>query len=198
MSMHDGLLTLLPDLLPRFPVRTARSTPRAGGARYGRRMTASEAFRGEARSELILDAPPAHVWGVLADTDAYGSWNPSLVRIEAPKGLVVGADIVVHTRPLAPLFPRTFPCRIDAADPGRELRWTGPTTFTRRALRATHGFVLQAHGDGAQTRFIHDEVFTGPVLGPRIWARLKPLVEQGHAAMNAALAARVVETAPAP
>lgn len=41
----------------------------------------------EIRHEVDIDAPPAHVWEQLTETDAYGEWNPFVRELtgELPK-----------------------------------------------------------------------------------------------------------------
>jgi hypothetical protein len=148
----------------------------------------------EARSELVIRAPLSRVWQVLVDVDRYPAWNTALPRIarDRPGPLAVGDAIVVHARPLAPLFPHVFPCRVDTLVVERELAWTGPTTPARHALHARHGFVVEAVPEG--TRFIHTEAFSGPALLPGVWRLLGPAVSRGHAEMNACLA-RACESA---
>lgn len=43
-----------------------------------------------------IDAPLDLVWRVVLDTDAYGEWNPFVVRAETPQPPAVGNPIVLH------------------------------------------------------------------------------------------------------
>jgi hypothetical protein len=45
-----------------------------------------------------IDAPLSLVWEVMLDTDAYGEWNPFVVRAECPTPPAVGDPILLHVR----------------------------------------------------------------------------------------------------
>ncbi len=50
------------------------------------------------RASVEIDAPLAVVWQVMLDTEAYGEWNPFVVRAETPQPAAVGNPIVLHVR----------------------------------------------------------------------------------------------------
>ena len=50
------------------------------------------------RASVEIDAPIETVWQVMLDTEAYGEWNPFVVRAETPQPPAVGNAIVLHVR----------------------------------------------------------------------------------------------------
>ncbi|MGA8256886.1 MAG: SRPBCC domain-containing protein [Nocardioides sp.] len=47
-------------------------------------------------ARVVIDAPIDLVWSVMLDTDAYGEWNPFVVRVETATPPAVGNPIVLH------------------------------------------------------------------------------------------------------
>ena len=47
---------------------------------------------------VAIDAPLETVWAVMMDLDAYGEWNPFLLRAECPTPPAPGDPIVLHVR----------------------------------------------------------------------------------------------------
>jgi hypothetical protein len=47
---------------------------------------------------VSIDASLDLVWQVMLDTEAYGEWNPFVVRAETPQPAAVGNPIVLHVR----------------------------------------------------------------------------------------------------
>jgi hypothetical protein len=134
---------------------------------------------------ILIAAPPARVWAVLADLNAYPAWNPEMTL----KGnLVPGATIENIESPGSDqevFFPTLL-----AVKPNQELRWLGHLPLAGRfwlprVLDAEHYFLLRPTSDGG-TSFTQAERFRGVVL----WVfDAKRLVPQFNA-MNAALKAR--------
>jgi len=86
---------------------------------------------------------------------------------------------------------RTFPlvAHILVANQGRELRWTGPNSNLQRVLfRGEHYWLLEA-ANGATTRLIQGEVFSG-LLVPFMRRFLDREVLPSFEAFNAALKKR--------
>ena len=50
------------------------------------------------RASIEIDAPLAVVWQAMLDTEAYGEWNPFVVRAETAQPAAVGNPIVLHVR----------------------------------------------------------------------------------------------------
>ena len=50
------------------------------------------------RASIEIEAPLEVVWQVMLDTEAYGEWNPFVVRAETAQPAAVGNTIVLHVR----------------------------------------------------------------------------------------------------
>ena len=50
------------------------------------------------RASIEIAAPLAVVWQAMLDTEAYGDWNPFVVRAETAQPAAVGNPIVLHVR----------------------------------------------------------------------------------------------------
>jgi len=109
------------------------------------------------RTEIGIDAPPSLVWGVLTDFSGFHEWNPMVVSAEGRA--TEGSTATLHYRSNIGLHLR-FRVRITRSDAPRELRWVG----SRLGISGEHYFQLTA--EGARTRFVHGEVFRGPLAGP--------------------------------
>jgi len=140
------------------------------------------------RTEAIIPAMPDAVWAVLADFERYGEWNP--LNLEAYGAAKVGAKVKMVFRNLAGKGVIRQTTRIVAAEPGRELAWSGhvPLVFAGR-----HGFLLTPHAEG--THVLHTEVLGG--LLPATWSKAKIDREftPAYEAVNVALAQRLADLA---
>lgn len=142
------------------------------------------------RTEAIIPADPNRVWAVLADFHGYREWNP--LNLEAQGQAKTGTKAKMVFRNLAAggqgVIRQTV--RIVAAEPGRELAWSGhvPLLFAGR-----HGFLLSPHAGG--THLLHTEVLGG--LLPATWSKAKIARDftPAYEAVNVALARRVAELA---
>jgi len=114
-------------------------------------------------TETTIDAPPATVWEVLADTGAYDGWNPFIRRLRGE--LRAGARLRVRLEPPGGRA-MTFRPRVLRAEPGRELRWRG-RLLVPGLVDGEHHILLQPL-PGGRTRVVHDEHFRGllvPAMG---------------------------------
>lgn len=142
------------------------------------------------RTEAVIPASPDQVWAVLADFSRYGEWNP--LNLEARGQARLGAKVPMVFRNLASggeaVVRQTV--RIVAAEPGRELAWSGhvPLIFAGR-----HGFLLTPQAGG--THVLHTELLGG--LLPATWSKAKIARDftPAYEAVNVALAARVAALA---
>ncbi len=134
-------------------------------------------------TEVMIDAPPAAVWEVLADFGPYPDWNPFVVSIEG--------DLEVGSRLRAQLQPpggkaTTFKPTITAVETNRYLEWLGHLGV-KGLFDGRHQFKLEATGGG--TRFLQSEEFTG-ILVPLFSRMLDGKTRAGFEAMNHALKER--------
>lgn len=139
----------------------------------------------EVRNELVLAAPPERVWRWLTDTAGLSSWNPHLVRVDGV--LAAGEVVTLHYDQPRAWMPGRFEADVDACEPPRELRWSGPRSPARVLLRASHYFLLAPGEEEGTTRFVHGERFEGALAGV-VWPVLGRVVAEGHARVNDALA----------
>lgn len=134
--------------------------------------------------EIEIDAPPAAVWAVLADTARYPEWNPFVRRLSGD--LRVGARLEAE---IAPPDGRsmTFKPTVLAAEPARELRWLG-RFLVPGLFDGEHAFRIEPLA-GGRTRFTQTERFSGILVRPlrKSLARTQAGFEQ----MNKALKRRV-------
>ena len=136
-------------------------------------------------TEIEIDAPASAVWAELADTEAYGDWNPFVRRICGD--LEVGNRLEV-TVGAAGNTPRDFTPEVLVAEENAELRWVGRLGF-QGVFDGEHYFILE-ETDRGTTIFRHGETFTG-LLGYPLIALIREDTHNGFLAMNEALKARV-------
>ncbi|MFP5220278.1 MAG: SRPBCC domain-containing protein [Actinomycetes bacterium] len=118
-----------------------------------------------ARTEVLIDAPIDVVWRTMLDTDAYGEWNPFIVRVDRLAGRPpeVGDDLRLHVRFKGGGSVTTVE-RITAMDEPRDGRalleydFLGPFA-TLRMVRGRRRQELTAEGDG--TRYATSETLRG-------------------------------------
>ena len=140
------------------------------------------------RSEVTINAPPARVWEVLTDVEAYPEWNPFFVK--AKGDLSVGNDLRVTMQPVGK-DPQSFSPKVLEVDRRRhKLVWRGrlgiPWLFD-----GTHHFFIERVSD-TSVKFTQHEDFCG-VFVP--FVSFDPY-RRGWEKMNAALKQRAEETKP--
>jgi hypothetical protein len=132
---------------------------------------------------INIEAAPADVWAILADLDAYASWNP-FIRSAAGE-VAVGERLDIHVQPESAKGMRFRPT-VRAAEPGRELRWLGRLLLPG-VFDGEHRFALEPIASGC--RLTHEERFTG-VLVPLFAKRLRQRYLPAFEAMNRAVKER--------
>lgn len=144
----------------------------------------------EQSAAITIHASAERVWKVLADVDAYRSWNPLIRSMRGP--------LAPRSRPrvrivLAGWIPFVLWPLLLRVDPPRELRWSGwlllPSLF-----RGEHVFLIEEAGPGS-VRFTQRETYAG-ILAPLFLATVLRNAAGTFAEMNAALK-RVAEGSPA-
>ena len=134
--------------------------------------------------QIEIEAPPAAVWAVLADTETYPEWNPFITSLEGP--LERDARLSVRIAPPGGR-PMSFRPTVLEAAPERELRWLG-RVVAPGLFDGEHSFRLEPL-DGGRTRFVQSERFTGALVG--VFGGSLRKTERGFEQMNEALKARV-------
>jgi hypothetical protein len=128
-------------------------------------------------ASVDIDAPIEWVWAVMLDTEAYGEWNPFVVRAECPTPAKVGDPITLYVE-WANGRSTTSPERITVIEP------PAPDGDVRRATLAyvyeglpsklglVRGTRYQrlSQAQGGPTRYETVEEFAGPLValaGPK-------------------------------
>jgi hypothetical protein len=136
-------------------------------------------------TQIVIDAPPLKVWGILTDFPAMPTWNPFIRTISGTPA--PGDSLVVQIAPPGQ-SAMTFKPTVLIATPERELRWLG-TFMGRWIFAGEHYFVLDQVSPGT-THLTHGERFSG-LLRPLIMRRqMLAATKQGFVAMNEALKRR--------
>lgn len=150
------------------------------------------------RASVHIDAPLALVWQVMLDTDAYGEWNPFVVRAETAQPAAVGNPILLHvqwagggrTRSPERITALDVPATTDGVTTAR-LAYVFEGWPARLGLvRGTRHQRLQQVAGGATTYDTVEE-FSGPLVRLAGPAR----VEDGFRRHAAALKRRAEELA---
>lgn len=153
-----------------------------------------------ARASASFDAPIAAAWEVLTDLAAYSTWNPFIVRVDAPTtALAVGSEITLHVKwpdgsGGASSRERVSIFEPPSAQPDGSLRarfmYVYIDTLDRlHLLRATRVHAL-TQAPGGATVYETQEDFSG------LMARVVPLrkVQAGFDVQTSAMKARVEAT----
>ncbi len=144
----------------------------------------STAFAVEITAVTPIDAPPARVWEVLADTAAYPEWNPFVRALRGP--LVEGGRIEVELQ-LPGRKLQTLTPQLVAVEPGRSFTWVGHVGPTG-VFDGRHSFTVEPGGAGS--RLVHAERLSG-LLVPAFRGMLTGATPAAFVAMNDALRERV-------
>ena len=133
-------------------------------------------------TEIVIAAPPAAVWQVLADFPKYPEWNPFILKVDG----AVRSGAAVRYRFEFPRGVRIWAvAHILAFEPDRELVWTSHA-LSDVIFRGDHHFRIEPVETGSLFR--HGEHFSGalvplaaPILrlqGPDIYAALNRALKQ--------------------
>jgi uncharacterized protein YndB with AHSA1/START domain len=68
----------------------------------------------------LIDAPPEAIWAVLTDAPAYSEWDSGVLRLD---GRVAPGEKLEVTSEVNP--KRSYPVKVTAFEPGREMAWSG-------------------------------------------------------------------------
>ncbi len=114
----------------------------------------------EIKTEIVINASPEKIWGILKNFDNYPTWNPFIKSI---KGEVkVGNRITVSIEP-PNAKGMTFKPKVLAYETNKELRWIGHLLFSG-LFDGEHKFELIDNGNETTT-FRQSEKFTGIFVG---------------------------------
>lgn len=133
-------------------------------------------------TQILIQASPEKVWGVLTDFASYPRWNPFIVSIEGRAEWSERLRVHIQAGGERHHFK---PVVLQATAPTR-LRWLGRVGFPG-VFDGEHSFELRP--EGAATRLLQTESFQG-FLVPLLWRKVGPMTRAGFEAMNRALKAR--------
>jgi len=137
----------------------------------------------EVTESIDVPAPPAVVWEILTDVEAYPEWNTLLsITGDFAVGNAVSATLSVPGLPTVPFSPT-----ITEMVPERELRWESELV----GVAAEHAFLLEPT-DSGHTRFVQREWITGPLAGPLLGG-FERRMRRGFEQMNVGLRRRAIE-----
>lgn len=135
-------------------------------------------------TEIVVDAPPARVWEILADLGSYCDWNPMIRAAEGD--LKPGARLRLLFHPPG-TKKRTFRPILTVVAEARELRWRGRPGVPA-IIESDHFFILKEK-NGNVTLLVHDMVFYG-LIAPLVAWRTGRMLLGAFDAMNRALKER--------
>ena len=136
----------------------------------------------EVVTHITIPAEAEKVWAVLTDGPGYAEWNPFIVAME---GEVKVGERLTNTMQPTGGNAMTFKPELLVVRPEEELRWIGRLLIPG-IFDGEHYFLLEEIN--GQTQLTHGERFSGVGL----WAIDVSQFEANFAAMNEALAARVI------
>lgn len=135
-------------------------------------------------TEIMIQASPQTIWGILADIDRYSEWNAVLPHVA---GRMVPGEYIDATICFSNAEAHQFRARLIRIIEGRELRWVSEVPG-ETISRAEHYFILTPLADGG-THLEHCEAFDGP-LADLIWPMMDSVARRDYQDMNRALKAR--------
>jgi hypothetical protein len=137
------------------------------------------------KTEILIDATPDEVWGMLAALEAYTEWNPAIVA--ASGDLRAGRRLRLRFEPPGSRG-YTFRPELMVVDPPRELRWLGwprvPLVFDTE-----HYFSIEALS--SRTSRVDHGLFAYGLLAPLAARTVHRVTKRHFEMMNVALKQRV-------
>jgi hypothetical protein len=112
-----------------------------------------------------IQADPDAVWRVLADANAYPTWDSGVKSVEGTVAPGEKIKVVSEANP-----GRALPIVVTEMVPGERMTWTGGMPLG--LFRGVRTFTLTPEDGG--TRFRMREDYTGPLL-PLIWRSMPDL-----------------------
>lgn len=113
-----------------------------------------------------IGARPEEIWAILIDASAYPTWDSGVRRVD---GRVAPGEKVTVVSEASP--GRAFAVKVTAFDPPRAMTWSGGMPLG--LFRGVRTFTLTP-SEGALTRFVMREEYSGPLLG-LIWKSMPDL-----------------------
>jgi hypothetical protein len=108
------------------------------------------------RAEVEINAPPARVWKILQDLEAYQSWNPFFVR--ARGRLMPGENLDLVLKPVGK-SPLRFSPKVLKVENERHICWRGRLVIPL-LFDGTHHLRIEVI-DPHRVLFVQEEEFSG-------------------------------------
>ena len=132
---------------------------------------------------MDIRAPAEDVWGILADVEKYGEWNPFTTRVESALEVASPVDLLVDMR----FFKTRQRQWIQAVEPPGLLAW-GMAGGARLLLLSRREQRLETRGD-RRCRYHTTDTFSG-LLAPLVVLLFGRIVRRGFNDAARALKAR--------
>ncbi|SFD85614.1 SRPBCC domain-containing protein [Thermophagus xiamenensis] len=132
----------------------------------------------EIKTEILINATPEKIWGILTSFGEYPWWNPFITLIQGT--VEVGNKITVRIEP-PESKAMIFKPRVLTYIPNKKLQWLGHLLIAG-IFDGEHTFELDDQGNGS-TIFKHSEIFKG-ILVPLLKNQLDNNTRRGFEEMN--------------
>ena len=133
------------------------------------------------QSEIVIDAPPEHVWEILARFGSYPLWNPFIRSIDPLAGPSEQLQLAVKLRGVPKI---TFKADLATFIEPRKIGWHA-VFFLEGMFEAHHQFEIKPLSS-TQSRVIQSEEFSG-WLADAALLLLAGSFRKGYLDMNKAL-----------
>ncbi len=141
----------------------------------------------ENRDEIIIQAAPEEVWGVLTDLGKHAEWNPLIYRAEGK--IELGGEVKLSAK--SGSIDMNLNCLVVMVELNREFQWKWHIVLPF-LFRGEHTFTIEP-ADEKSIRFVNVEIFKG-LLVPFFTKVLANDGKDGMLAMDKALKVRVEQS----
>ena len=135
----------------------------------------------EVRTEIIIDAPPAKVWSVLADINKWHEWSPIINQSSGTASIGSKIDITMAGKE-GKDGPQYSP-KITEIEDAKYFRWRA---HMMAGFIFTNDKVFELEEAEGGTKLVHKELFSG-LLAPVFCGKMEEGVPPMLNAMNKAL-----------
>jgi hypothetical protein len=132
------------------------------------------------RADVVIQARPERVWGILSDLDRYGDWNPFFVQA---KGKLAPGEVLHLVMQPVGKGEKAFAPKVLEVEPGKHLAWRGRLGIPK-LFDGEHHLRLEVV-DAGRVRLIQEEHFSG-ILVPFVgfepyrlgWLRMNEAIKR--------------------
>lgn len=130
-------------------------------------------------TQIKIEAPLEHVWGVFSDFKRYGDWNPFLIEVQ---GTLNEGEFLKIKVALSNGKVRLAEPKVKKVIHGKEVRFLAKRGFL---FTGEHYFIFEEIST-VETHVIHGEIFSG-VLPFLLWHKIEKVFTASFEEMNKAL-----------